>query len=77
MWREFFYIAAHENPNFGQMADNSICLPISWRDDEELLEKWKAGKTGYPFIDAGLRQLQQEGLPVNSQLEWLTFAYCI
>ena len=62
MWRDFFYTAARENLNFGQIADNSICLPIPWRDDDLLLDKWKAGLTGYPFIDAGLRQLQQEGM---------------
>lgn len=74
MWREFFYIAAHENPVFGQIADNSICLPIPWRDDEELLEKWKAGNTGYPFIDAGLRQLRKDGMFAYSSIDWMAFS---
>jgi deoxyribodipyrimidine photo-lyase len=32
-----------------------------WRDDDEALEAWKAGRTGYPVVDAGMRQLQREG----------------
>ena len=50
-----------ENPNFSQIQDNSICLAIPWKEDETQLEKWKNGQTGYPFIDAGMRQLRQEG----------------
>jgi deoxyribodipyrimidine photo-lyase len=32
-----------------------------WRDDDEALEAWKAGRTGYPVVDAGMRQLRREG----------------
>jgi deoxyribodipyrimidine photo-lyase len=32
-----------------------------WRDDAELLEVWKAGRTGYPIVDAGMRQLAAQG----------------
>jgi deoxyribodipyrimidine photo-lyase len=32
-----------------------------WRDDAELLEAWKAGRAGYPIIDAGMRQLAAQG----------------
>jgi deoxyribodipyrimidine photo-lyase len=32
-----------------------------WRDDDEAVEAWKAGRTGYPVVDAGMRQLQREG----------------
>lgn len=49
------------NPNYDKEVDNPICLQIPWNDDEELFNKWKNGLTGYPFIDAGIRQLNQEG----------------
>lgn len=53
-----------ENKNFGQMEDNPACISIPWNDIEipenkKMLECWKTGKTGYPFIDAGMRQLMQ------------------
>lgn len=32
-----------------------------WVDDEETLEAWKGGRTGYPLVDAGMRQLREEG----------------
>lgn len=58
IWREYFYTMSVNNPRFGQMKDNPICLEIPWRKakDEDVL-KWKEGKTGIPIIDASLRQL--------------------
>jgi len=61
IWREYFYTMGRENPNFGQIENNPLCLAIPWREDDAQLERWKNGQTGYPFIDAGMRQLLQEG----------------
>jgi deoxyribodipyrimidine photo-lyase len=36
-----------------------------WRDDTDAIEAWKAGRTGYPVVDAGMRQLQREGYMHN------------
>lgn len=36
-----------------------------WHDDPDLLDAWKAGRTGYPIVDAGMRQLAQEGFVHN------------
>ncbi len=35
--------------------------PVGWRDDPDALEAWKDGTTGFPLVDAGMRQLLQEG----------------
>lgn len=43
------------------MVGNKICRQIPWRYNEDLLNAWTHGKTGYPFIDAIMRQLRQEG----------------
>jgi cryptochrome len=61
IWREYFYSLVRLNPNFNQIENNPICLDIPWRKDDAALHRWKKGLTGYPFIDAGLRQLLQEG----------------
>jgi len=64
IWRDYFYTMSIDNKNFGQMEDNPACISIPWNDitipeNKKMLECWKAGKTGYPFIDAGMRQLMQ------------------
>lgn len=61
MWREFYYTAAAAEPNFDKMVGNKICRQISWHYDQQMIESWANGQTGYPFIDAIMRQLRQEG----------------
>lgn len=62
LWREYFYTMSVDNPYYDQMELNPICLNIPWAPGHlELLEKWKWGKTGYPLIDAAMRQLVSEG----------------
>ena len=65
IWREFFMqILFHFpeviNENFKAKYDG-----IVWRNDEDEFEKWKKGETGYPFVDAGMRQLNQTGYMHN------------
>jgi deoxyribodipyrimidine photo-lyase len=38
---------------------------IPWRNNEEEFERWKEGKTGYPLVDAGMRQLKATGYMHN------------
>ncbi|KAJ1634718.1 DNA photolyase, FAD-binding/Cryptochrome [Pavlovales sp. CCMP2436] len=68
LWREFYYACAKAvGPNFGQMKGNKICRQIAWRDVKtepaaaEALKAWREGRTGYPWIDACMRQLASEG----------------
>ena len=59
--REFYFVVASQVPNFESDCNNSICLPFPWENDSELLRKWNLGLTGYPWIDAAISQLHQEG----------------
>jgi len=61
IWREFFYCMSANNPFYGEMERNPICIDVPWYDIPDQLEAFKMGKTGYPFIDAGIRQMRQEG----------------
>ncbi|XP_044750690.1 cryptochrome-1 [Coccinella septempunctata] len=61
LWREFFYCAATRNPNFDKMLGNPICVQIPWDQNAEALAKWANGQTGFPWIDAIMTQLRQEG----------------
>uniref|UniRef100_A0A6J0SX05 Cryptochrome-1-like n=1 Tax=Pogona vitticeps TaxID=103695 RepID=A0A6J0SX05_9SAUR len=61
LWREFFYTVASATPNFTKMVGNPICLQIEWYEDAEKLHKWTMAQTGFPWIDAIMTQLRQEG----------------
>ncbi|KAM3966799.1 cryptochrome 2 isoform 2-T2 [Aphomia sociella] len=61
LWREFFYCAATRNPNFDRMEGNPICVQIPWEKNDEALAKWASGQTGFPWIDAIMIQLREEG----------------
>ncbi|KAJ8260263.1 hypothetical protein GJAV_G00178960 [Gymnothorax javanicus] len=61
LWREFFYTAATNNPRFDKMEGNPICVRIPWDWNAEALAKWAEARTGFPWIDAIMTQLRQEG----------------
>lgn len=61
LFREMFYILGVSVPNWDKAEGNSMCKAIPWSDDSKLLTAWEEGKTGYPFIDALMRQLRQTG----------------
>ena len=60
-WREFFYFVGAYSPNFDKIQGNVICRQIQWETNEDFFQKWKNAETGYPFIDAVMTQLKQEG----------------
>ena len=59
-WREFYTQVLYFNPHVVTENYKEYEEPIQWREDEAALEAWKAGETGYPIVDAGMRQLRQE-----------------
>lgn len=61
MWREFYYTAGAGTENFDKMIGNPVCTQIPWGNNDEHLKAWAEGRTGYPFVDAIMRQLKQEG----------------
>jgi deoxyribodipyrimidine photo-lyase family protein (cryptochrome) len=60
-WREQNYHLLYNNPDLPVANYKSFPHEIAWRNDEEALEAWKRGETGYPLVDAGMRQLNTEG----------------
>lgn len=59
--RELFLLSSSQVPNFDCAYDNPICLPIPWSEDRRLFRTWLYGQTGYPWIDAAMRQMHREG----------------
>lgn len=61
LWREFFYAQSYSVPNFDRMVGNPVCKQIPWDHNPEFVKAWEEGRTGYPWIDAAMTQLKQEG----------------
>jgi deoxyribodipyrimidine photo-lyase len=64
-WREFYTHVLYFNPGVVTENYRSYENDIEWEDDEELLAAWKRGETGYPIVDAGMRQLREEAYMHN------------
>ncbi|HLN54374.1 MAG TPA: deoxyribodipyrimidine photo-lyase [Bacteroidales bacterium] len=65
VWREFFMQILFNFPhvvtgNFRTKYDN-----VSWRNNEEEFRRWCNGETGYPLVDAGMRQMNETGFMHN------------
>lgn len=61
IWREFFMQILWHFPNTISQSFKPKYDAIQWENNEELFIKWCEGKTGYPFVDAGMRELNATG----------------
>ena len=60
-WRDFAYVLLFHNPKLAEENYNSDFDFMPWRESETDLKAWQRGQTGYPIVDAGMRQLWQTG----------------
>ena len=58
-WRDFHHQVTAEHPRIATVEYRS--RNDRWRDDAQELAAWQEGRTGYPIVDAGMRQLAAEG----------------
>lgn len=56
-WREFAYHVLHHFPSTPSFPFNHNFNAFPWKENEDHFAAWKAGKTGYPIIDAAMREL--------------------
>ena len=61
IWREFFMQIVWHFPHVEKGAFRKAYDAIPWRDDEAGFDAWCAGRTGYPLVDAGMRELRATG----------------
>jgi deoxyribodipyrimidine photo-lyase len=61
VWREFFYSILWHHPQVLQAAFKPSYRAIQWNGDEKGLSAWKNGQTGYPIVDAAIRQMNETG----------------
>ena len=60
-WREFSAHVLHHHPETPEHALKPAFEAFPWRDDDAGLRAWQTGRTGFPVVDAGMRQLWAEG----------------
>lgn len=60
-WRDFFFQIMAEHPRVASHSFRAEYDSVKWENSPKLLAAWKAGRTGYPIVDAGMRQLAQTG----------------
>lgn len=66
IWREFYMAILWHFPHVGNhKAFKPAYDNIQWRNNEDEFEKWCHGHTGYPIVDAGMRQLNETGYMHN------------
>jgi deoxyribodipyrimidine photo-lyase len=65
LWREFFAHILWHFPHVVHQAFKPQYDNMPWRNNKEEFELWKAGKTGFPIVDAGMRQLKETGFMHN------------
>ena len=64
-WREFSYVLLYHNPKLATENFKPAFDAFEWNTDSDHLHRWQQGRTGYPFVDAGMRQLWQTGWQHN------------
>jgi len=65
IWREFFIMLLYHFPYVQNNAFKKKYEHINWINDECAFEKWHLGQTGYPIVDAGMRELNATGFMHN------------
>jgi deoxyribodipyrimidine photo-lyase len=61
IWREFYYHILFHNPDVEKQSFLSTYRDIPWENNQQWFELWKQGRTGFPIVDAGMRQLKTTG----------------
>ncbi len=61
IWREFFMMILYHFPHIVSQSFNKKYDKIPWRNNEREFGLWCIGETGYPIVDAGMRQLNETG----------------
>ncbi len=64
-WRDFFYYIAFHNPTVFGHPYRKKYENLSWNNSKQLFHAWCTGTTGFPIVDAGMRELNKTGFMHN------------
>ncbi|MCO5733789.1 deoxyribodipyrimidine photo-lyase [Rhizobium sp. SSA_523] len=76
VWREFCYHLLVEFPKLGSANWNSRFDAFVWQDAPSHFDAWTKGMTGYPIVDAGMRQLWRHGY-MHNRVRMITASFLI
>jgi len=74
IWREFYQMILWQRPAVVHHAFRRECDALRWDVRPDLLAAWQAGRTGYPLVDAAMRQLSQSGW-MHNRLRMVTASF--
>lgn len=75
-WRDFFTYIAYHNPQVFGHAFNAKYDHIKWDTDASKFKLWCEGKTGFPIVDAGMRELNHTGF-MHNRLRMITASFLV
>ncbi len=75
-WREFDYGLLAQQPELDQQPFKSSLQGLKWRTSKPELEAWRRGRTGYPIVDAGMRQLWTLGW-MHNRVRLITSSFLV
>ncbi|MCM8529742.1 MAG: DNA photolyase family protein [Lentisphaeraceae bacterium] len=76
IWREFYAFTLHSFPYTRNVEYIQKYQDINWRTDKEDFQKWATGQTGFPLVDAGMRELNQTGF-MHTRLRIITANFLV
>ena len=76
LWREFAYHLLHYWPDLPQTSFRPEFENFPWVKDDAALGRWQKGQTGYPIVDAGMRELWATGI-MHNRVRMITASFLI
>ncbi|WP_432362276.1 cryptochrome/photolyase family protein [Sporosarcina sp. UB5] len=76
IWRDFAYHQLIHYPDIIRSPLRKQFLGFPWQGTEEQLMKWKIGQTGYPLVDAGMRELWETGM-MHNRVRMVTASFLV
>jgi len=76
LWHDFFTTVAALSPHVYEGAYRPEFNSIRWSNDETAFRKWKEGKTGFPIVDAGMRELRETGY-MHNRVRMITASFLV
>jgi deoxyribodipyrimidine photo-lyase len=75
-WRDWYAHLLFEHPELPRQAMRGHLDQIAWRDDPGEIAAWELGRTGYPIVDAGMRQLARTGW-MHNRVRMITASFLV
>ncbi len=76
IWRDFYMMILHNFPHVAEKSFKKDYENIPWDNNKDNFKKWCEGKTGYPMVDAGMRELNATGF-MHNRVRMITASFLI